>query len=382
MGVTEADLRVDLELAEIAGLLPLLTLVTPVNVPAARSAFFAGEEPTFLYRELPDLDAIAARLDAVDPTSPADPTVAHLAEGLVRELRLRLELLRNRNTDQAFFVAVELFGHVEDKTLAIAEEILRTPEEKETAEQVLNSEEFAAVASAEIARYRQEYPELAAKVHLSDTRPGVLVEAGDLYIGVRARIAADDVPGLLSHEVGTHVLTFANGRAQALQMLSLGLAGYDELQEALGVFAEYLTSGLSHSRLRTLASRVKAAYLRSRGASFREAHEELVALGFSRRGAFTTVMRAFRGGGTTKDAIYLRGLVRLFEHLQSGVDLADLYVGKISFESIPLVADLTARGVLGAAPLRPRFLEEVGAQQKLQAIKNGKQLIDLGGRAA
>jgi uncharacterized protein (TIGR02421 family) len=382
MAVTEADLKVDLELAEIAGRLPLLSLVTPVNVPQARKAFIAGEEPQFLYRELPDLDAIAASLDAVDPTAADDPTVASLAEGLVKELRLRLELLRNRNTDQAFFVAVELFGHVEDQTLALAEQILGTEAEKETAESVLNAAEFAAVAAEEIARYRETYPELAAKVHISDTRPGVLVEAGDLYIGDRTRVAAEDVPGLLAHEVGTHVLTFANGRAQPLQMLSLGLAGYDELQEALGVLGEHLTGGIAPSRLRTLASRVKAAYLRSRGASFRETHDELVGLGFGRREAFTTVMRAYRGGGTTKDAIYLRGLVRLLDHLRSGVDLSSLYIGKISFEAISLIGDLAARGVLGEAPLRPAFLDEIGAQEKLEAIKNGAQLIDLGGRAA
>jgi uncharacterized protein (TIGR02421 family) len=182
--------------------------------------------------------------------------------------------------------------------------------------------------------------------------------------------------------VGTHVLTFANGRDQPLQMLSLGVAGYDELQEALGVLGEHLTGGIAHSRLRTLASRVKAAHLRSRGASFRETHEELVALGFTRREAFTTVMRAFRGGGTTKDAIYLRGLMRLLDHLRTGTDLNSLYVGKISFEAIPLIADLTARGVLGEAPLRPAFLDEIGAEQKLEAIKNGAQIIDLGGRAA
>jgi hypothetical protein len=62
--------------------------------------------------------------------------------------------------------------------------------------------------------------------------------------------------------------------------------------------------------------------------------------------------------------------------------LSSLYIGKISFEAISLIGDLAARGVLGEAPLRPAFLDEIGAQEKLEAIKNGAQLIDLGGRAA
>lgn len=382
MAVTEEDLKVDRELAQIGGLLPLLSLITPVNVSAARKAFFAGDDPVFLYRDLPDLDAIAARLDQVDPSSPEDATVSHLAEGLVKELRLRLELLRNRNTDHAFFVAIELFGHVEDKTLTLAREILRVNDGNASPPRVMAAEEFAARAAEEIARYRVDYPELAAKVHLSDSRPGVSVEAGDLFIGVSTRLDVDHVPGLLAHEVGTHILTYANGRAQPLQMLSLGLAGHDELQEALGVLAEHLTSGLSDVRLRTLALRVIAANLRSSGATFRDAHAELVSLGSSRGEAFTTVMRAFRGGGTTKDAIYLRGLLRLFEHLQAGLDLASLYLGKISFEAIPLVNDLLARNVLESGPLKPRFLDDPAANQRIQAIKNGKQIIDLGGHAA
>lgn len=382
MSVSELDLKVDRQLAEIAGQLPLLSLVTPINVPEAREAFFAGDDPVFIYRDLPDLDAIAALLDQVDPTSPGDATVAHLAEALVKELRLRLELLRNRDTDQALFVAVELFGHVEDKTVTVAEAILREPVDPTPPGRVMGAEEFAVAAGAEIARYREIYPELAAKVHLSDSRPGVLVEAGDLYVGKGMRISAAHAPGLLAHEVGTHILTFANGQSQPLQMLSFGLAGYDELQEALGVLAEHLTSGLSSARLRTLAFRVIAAHLRSRSVSFRQAHGELVAIGSPRAEAFTTVMRAFRGGGLTKDAIYLRGLVRLFEHLQAGFDLESLYLGKVSFEAVPLIAELMSRGVLTSGPLKPRFLDEADAQKRLQEIGNGKAVIDLGGRAA
>ena len=271
----------------------------------------------------------------------------------MKELRLRLELLRNRDTDQAFFVAMELFGHVEDATLRLAESILSHPFERTPPRKTLSAAEFSVMAEAEINKYRAVFPELTAKVLLTDSRPGIMVEAGDLYLGAPGRIDIDTVPGLLAHEIGTHVLTFANGQAQPLQMLSLGLAGYDELQEALGVLAEYLTSGLTVARLRMLASRVLVAHRRTLGAGFREVHSELLSLGFRRRESFTTVMRAFRAGGNTKDAIYLRGFNRLIEHLRAGVDLPTLYVGKISFEAISLIADLIERGRSGCSPAPP-----------------------------
>jgi uncharacterized protein (TIGR02421 family) len=380
--VTERDLKVDRELVEVAAQIPLLRFITPTNVRDARRAFFAGDEPAFDYQELPDLSDVAYRLDQIDPSVPDDPTVAHLAEGLLRELRLRLELLRNRDTEQAFLVAVELFGHVEDKTMTLATEILNQPYERVTPERTLGAEEFAVIAQTELDAYRSGYPELSAKVLITDSRPGVMVEAGNLYLGVPIRIDIATVPGLLAHEIGTHVITFANGQCQPLQMLSLGLAGYDELQEAMGVLAEHLTSGLTQSRLRMLASRVLVAHRRSQGAEFREVHSELLTLGFRRAEAFTTVMRAYRAGGNTKDAIYLRGFLRLVDHLASGVDLATLYAGKISFEAIPLIADLTERGILVTPPMRPRFLDDPVAQDRLKAVENGDKVIESGGRAA
>ena len=68
----------------------------------------------------------------------------------------------------------------------------------------------------------------------------------------RARVGAS-----LQHEVGTHLVTYYNGLEQPLRLLHVGLAGYDETQEGLAVLAEYLVGGLSRSRLRTLAERVR-----------------------------------------------------------------------------------------------------------------------------
>lgn len=66
MAVTENDLALDRELAEICGLIPLLRLLTPTNVPEARDRFFAGEdEPDFEYRQLPDLKELKERVNSL-----------------------------------------------------------------------------------------------------------------------------------------------------------------------------------------------------------------------------------------------------------------------------------------------------------------------------
>ena len=147
----------------------------------------------------------------------------------------------------------------------------------------------------------------------------------------QSRIPSSRVEALIQHEVGTHVLTYHNGRAQRLRHLYTGFAGYDALQEGLAVLAEYLVGGLSRPRLRLLAARVVAAHLMIDGASFVETFRTLDrTYDFAQRTAFVVTMRTYRSGGLTKDAVYLRGLRQILDYLAGGGDLEPLFVGKIA----------------------------------------------------
>ncbi len=382
MPVTEKDLTIDRELSQLSGLLPILRYVTPINVTEARAAFFDGfGEPSFEYRPLPDLSEVSQRLAAVDVDGAVDPVVAHMARDKKRELEIRLDLMRSRGTDGFFLASVELFGHVEKSTLDLAHDLLGLTESGEGSE-TISAEDFAIAARAEIEHYRATYPELDSTVYVDDTIAGIMVENGDLYIGTETRFAFDRIEQLIHHEVGVHILTYANGSMQPLRMLEVGLAGYDENQEALGVLAEHLSGGLAISRLRTLAHRVVAAHLRSEQATFADTVQRLVDLGAGTKSAFMTAMRAYRAGGMTKDAVYLRGLVRLCEHLANAGNLERLFLGKITLEDEPLVADLIERRVLSAPALSPRFLETDTARQRLEKIRRGQNVREMGGIAA
>jgi uncharacterized protein (TIGR02421 family) len=209
-----------------------------------------------------------------------------------------------------------------------------------------------------------------------------MVENGDLFIGTDAYISADRVEQLLHHEIGVHVLTYVNGSVQPIRMLSLGLDGYEETQEALGVLAEYLGGGLRPKRLRAFALRVMAAESVSGRASFAETYELMTSLGAGRNRAFNTTMRAHRSGGMTKDALYLGGISRLLGYLQAGGPLDSLLVGKASLADAPFITELLERKVLVEPPLRPRYLETDQAHHQLDRIANGAGVLDLVGIAA
>jgi uncharacterized protein (TIGR02421 family) len=178
--------------------------------------------------------------------------------------------------------------------------------------------------------------------------------------------------------VGTHVLTFLNGQSQRLKQLSLGLAGYDELQEGLAVLAEYLAGGLDALRMRLLAARVVACRCMEEGAefvdTFRLLHRDY---GYTASGAWHIALRVHRCGGFARDLIYLRGLISLLDYLTEGGTLETLYTGKLALKHVPVIEELRYRGVLSDPPLMPRVLEVSGAKRRLEIVRHGINLTEL-----
>ncbi|MHC4135686.1 MAG: tyrosine/phenylalanine carboxypeptidase domain-containing protein, partial [Planctomycetota bacterium] len=310
-----------------------------------------------------------------------DPTLAWLFREKRRELDLQINLLLERDSPRALYSSLQLFGPVEDELLATAQRILQeipARSREDSAGGTLDAEAFAAEARAELAYYRRKQPDLPNEVRVRDDMVGLMVSRGNLLVGREARIPASRVEALLQHEVGTHVLTYYNGAQQPFQQLHCGLAGYEGLQEGLAVLAEYLVGGLSRPRLRLLAARVVAVRSLIEGARFDDTFHLLSGLhGFNRKTAFTVTMRVYRGGGLTKDAIYLRGLVQVCDYLRRGGDLDTLFVGKIAADHVPMILELQRRKILYTPALRPRYLKHPVAARSLERVRNGLAVLDL-----
>ena len=162
-----------------------------------------------------------------------------------------------------------------------------------------------------------------------------------LLISRSTRMTRHRIEALLSHEIGVHLLTYFNGSAQGLRLFRLGLAGYEGVQEGLAVFAEYLVGGMTVARLRLIAARVVGCAAMLQGASFEETFRLLVRdHGFSEAVAFNLTLRLYRGGGLTKDAIYLRGLLEMLDHLRTGRPLDPFWMGKIATSHFDIIQEL------------------------------------------
>src|SRR5690606_4811235 len=102
-----------------------------------------------------------------------------------------------------------------------------------------------------------------------------MVNHGVLNISKQYKISKRRAQALIQHEVGTHIITYFNGKEQPFSFFRLGVPGYEQLQEGLAVLAEYLVDGLTNERLRILAGRVIAVRHMLFGYSFVETFDML-----------------------------------------------------------------------------------------------------------
>jgi uncharacterized protein (TIGR02421 family) len=378
----QAVWKVDQQLAEIDGEFDFLLAVTPVNTVEALAAFEASRferAPVFHYRLLSiDPDLLKRKLYEIPIEKVEDPAMAELFRKKRIELDRKISMIQDRQTRHFYHDSMQLYGEVDDRLAELARQILaELPRSGEVRQRRVGAAEFAKRAQEVIDSY-QRSGKMPAKVEIRGDVPGIMVSEGSLLVGQEVQLSPARVEALIAHEVGTHLLTYFNGRAQRLQLLRCGLPGYEQLQEGIAVLSEWLVGGLNRQRLRWLAGRVVAVRRLIDGASFVEVFRELRNdFNFTQNAAFMISMRVFRGGGLTKDAVYLRGLVELLHHLSGKAPLEELLVGKISLESLPVIRELRWRQVLRPLLLRPHYLESTRAQHKLKRLKQGMSVLDL-----
>lgn len=377
--------HIDKQLAQMNSSFDFLLQVTPINTREAWTNFKRkqfNQLPIFRYRPHPVDPALLKRqlwnirLDRIE-----DPTIQHLFREKQQELDIQISMLGNMNKPDFLYGSMQLFGKLDDQLVDTARGLLETipaRSREQWGQKQVTAQAFAELARAEIEKYRQQFPDFKPQVLLRDDITGLMVSQGNLLVGSRVKLSGSRVEALLEHEVGTHVLTYFNGQAQPFKLLSAGLAGYEELQEGLAVLAEYLVGGLSKPRLRLLAARVVAAQYLIDGASFIDTFRLLKdSYHFKQQFAFNIVTRIYRGGGYTKDAVYLRGLLGLLQYLRLEPLHELFFIGKIAISHIPIIQELRRREVLHAPALLPHFLNTLEARLRLQSLSEGFSAIDL-----
>ncbi len=385
LGKTQLDnlaRSADRRISAISENMDFILRVTPVNSTEEWEKFQRNrflKLPDFTYRLISlDPEIEKRKLFNIPIENVEHPTLAFLLRDKRMELEKQLIMLEERGTGKFTHTSGSVYGYVEDDVKKTAISLLsdEVPNEQEEYE-TINAVGFARAAEAELDKYRPFFPNLCLTVKIKDNVNGLIVSGPELSVGKHLQISESRLNALIQHEVSTHMLTYCNGHMQPLELMYAGFAGYEQTQEGIAVLSEYLVGGLDINRLKLLAARVIAVDALIKGADFIETFNLLHKdFGFKGKTAFTISMRVHRGGGYTKDAIYLKGLMEVMRFIEKGGDLSRLYGGKFALKHLPLIEELTHLRIL-QQPKLPAYLLTEEAEEKIKRIKNGMQLKDL-----
>ena len=373
---------VDAALAQLDGEIDWLQALSPIHNDALWAGFRDSGYQSIApleYCELDiDLTGIRERLIGLPMDQIESPLLAGLLSEKQRELERQLALVQMCGTDGFITASLDLFGSVKPPLLKLADQILATVPVIEQAADDAGIDEVLAAVEDDLHWYREQSPDFSCEVVVDDDLNSMMmVSHGRFHINGKIRLPQSRVQPLIQHEIGTHVLTRHNGRHQALRQLEVGLAHYDPLQEGLGVLAEYLAGYLPGERLRILAARVVACEMAIHGEGvptifdlLHNTHQ------LPMDDAFDVAVRALRGGGLTKDAVYLSGLRDLIDYLHDDGEFEALFIGKFALSHRVVLDQLIDEGWAIAPRLLPRYFNNARALDRLAECRS-LSVVDL-----
>ncbi|MCM4168161.1 hypothetical protein KCTC52924_03719 [Arenibacter antarcticus] len=330
--------EIDANLDRLVKKIELLTYLNPLNIEKEKQRFFASkyiDAPIFKYKKLQfdpyELHRLlfSQRLDQIQDTQ-----IRKFYQEVIYYYANMIQCIETIGLGRKFYYnSLRVYGTPTDIDVQNARFILHFKEES-----MVN--EFDKKYSPEDAKhYFEEYAKqytfplnvtystsIAADAMVSNNTQSLLIKKN-------ASFSKNQLLTLAHHEIGVHLVTTYNGLLQPLKVFSNGFPKNVETQEGLAVFSEYMGGALTLKRLKELAYRVLASDSLIKGFSFSDTFDMLHGqYKLDRNQAFTITMRVHRGGGFTKDRLYLSGLRKIYKRYKNGVSMDSLLTGKVSLE--------------------------------------------------
>jgi len=354
-------LKIDKEIHRLSLKFDTLHYVNPINFQHERRLFFKRRDyiPSFRYRQLrvnPYL--FREKLFALPISQILDPILRSLYRSIIEGYAAKTDLITSIGTPNFLYNSLRYYGEPSKADIANAHFLLhikKLPEfEKENP--TIGPEEAKKAFEEIISAYNINFSvqisnRLVAKAMVDPPRKVILINQN-------LKVTPTVFQGLLNHEFGIHVLTSCNAAIQPLRIFELGLPGNTYTQEGLAILSEYLSGNLSLERLKLLALRVVAIDMMVKGESFRTIYQCLIdKYNIEQDEAFTLTTRTFRGGGFTKDYLYLSGFSSMVA-LRRERSLSALMIGKTSLHFLDTIDNLLERKLLKEPIHLPQSFKE------------------------
>lgn len=319
----------------------LLNYVNPINLEEEKRSFFSSKyltDPSFKYPKR-DFDKFslhkeffALKIDDIE-----DKRLRNFYEEIIYFYSGLIQCIETIGEGKRFYYnSLRSFGTPTEKDVENAKFILHFDSEDENSDIFLPK--YSALESHQLfIDYSKNYDfsyqifnssEIGAIAMVSNSKQSLILNENHKF-------SQNEINILTNHEIGVHMVTTMNGMHHPLKVFSHGFPNNEETQEGLAVFSEYMSGNLTIRRLKELAYRVLAVDSLAKGYSFSRTFRMLHNnYDLERNQAFYIAARAHRGGGFTKDYLYLTGLIKIYNYYKKDEDLSLLLTGKVSLEYI------------------------------------------------
>jgi uncharacterized protein (TIGR02421 family) len=343
--------EIDANINRLVKNIELLNYINPQNIASEKKKFFAAKynyEPQFNYPKIRfngyKLHRLffSQRLERIE-----DDDIRQLYEDIIYEYSGLIECIETIGQGRKFyFNSLKSFGTPTERSLENAKFILRF-DDSEFNEELLpmyNAQEARDYFDDFSKRYDFKY-----RIKISNNLSAaamVLNNTQTLVLRKSHKFSLNQLKVLTNHEIGVHMVTTFNGLNQPLKVFSNGFPNNVETQEGLAVYSEFMSGCLTIERLKELAFRVIAVDSLHKGYTlsdtFHLLHNQHK---LNRDKAFSITLRVHRGGGFTKDHLYLKGIRNIYKYANSGEDLGLLLTGKVSQEYVSTIKKLQGLGL-------------------------------------
>lgn len=331
---------IDANLHRLVRNIELLSYINPININHERKEFFKNKfnySPQFHYRKVKfkpyKLHRLfySQRLERIE-----DELIRSLYKDVIYTYSGLVQCIETigDNSDSFYYNSLRFYGTPTEKMVENAKFILHhsVPDtEYQLYEKQLTTHD--AIAYFEAFKNQYEF-DFYIKTSTAMSAPAMVSNnERTLYLKRNHRYSMHELEVLAHHEIGVHLVTTFNALQQPLHIFSNGFPQNVETQEGLAVMAEYLSGNLTITRLRQLAYRVIAVDSLIKGYSFKDTFDLIHSqYKLDKEQAFTISLRVHRGGGFTKDALYLTGLKKVHDLYANGQSLDSLLMGKCTIK--------------------------------------------------
>jgi len=349
---TKILLEIDKNIDTLVKQIELLSFVNPTNIEEEKVRFFSSKyltDPVFKYPTINfDKFKLHRELFTQSLELIEDEEIKNLYEDIIYAYSGLIQCIETIGSGKKFYYnSLHCFGTPTENDVENAKFILHFEDEDKDS-LVFESKYSVSETEAFFRTYSKQYDFTYHIKHSNKISAIAMVlnNVKTLVLNRNHTYSDNEIAVLTNHEIGVHMVTTMNGLLHPLKIFSHGFPNNEETQEGLAVFAEYMSNNLTVTRLKELAYRVIAVNSLAKGYSFsrtfRLLHNQY---DLDRETAFYITVRAHRGGGFTKDYLYLTGLKKVYDYYHEGKDLSLLLAGKVSLEYADEIKSLIKKGL-------------------------------------